>query len=140
MRESYAAGIIDGEGIIGISRRASITNKSKIGYLLTVQVSMKMPTLVPGWLLANFGGNYGEYKQGKNAWGTGMIAKWSIHGSEAQKFIDEILPFLIDKKEHAKLALTFPITSSSHHKSEEGIQEVVWERISKLQRKGIIKK
>jgi len=129
--EAYAAGIIDGEGSIGIGHKSNSNS-----YHLLVQVSMKIPTKVPKWLYSTFGGHYGEYAQGKNAWGDGVVAKWSIHGSEAQEFISQILPYLIDKVDRAKLALVFPIATSSHKGvAEKDIQQYVYETMKKLQSK-----
>ena len=48
--EAYAAGIIDGEGAIGVSNKSECNS-----YHLLVQVSMKVPSLIPKWLFTNFG-------------------------------------------------------------------------------------
>jgi len=129
--EAYAAGIIDGEGAIGIGHKSGSNS-----YHLLVQVSMKMPTQVPKWLFDNFGGHYGEYAQSKNAWGEGTIAKWSIHGSEAQEFIGLIVPHLLDKLDKAKMAIVFPIASSSHKGiAETDMQQHIYEEMRKLQSK-----
>ena len=75
---------------------------------------MRMPTAVPRWLFDNFGGHYGEYAQAKSAFGSGIVAKWSIHGVRAQEFITLIRPYLIDKAKLADIALVFTIASNSH--------------------------
>lgn len=139
---AYAAGIIDGEGSIGVGRKEGSAvavgkrGSCKLSYHLLVQVSMKIPTRVPVWLHTTFGGHYGEYQQGKNAWGTGTIAKWSIHGTEAQESISGIRPYLIDKAERADMALAFPIASSSHKGvAETGMQQFVYEEMRRMNSK-----
>ena len=106
MREqdlAYAAGIIDGEGSIGISRR-----KSNDSYLLTVQVSMTNDA-VPEWLHRNFGGNIGTYQPGKMSLSSKPITKWAVFGTRAQEFLRGIYPYLHEKERQASVALTFPI-------------------------------
>ncbi len=126
---AYTAGIIDGEGSIGVSLR-----KATQSYHLMVQVSMKLPTIIPKWLLTNFGGNYGEYKQSKRAYGEGIIAKWSIHGTAAQEFILSIYPYLMDKKDQAEVALVFPISHKGRRNAEYDIQSVCYDRLRQLKR------
>lgn len=128
MIEEYTAGIIDGEGCIGVS------HDNRGNFHLMVQVSMKLPSAVPKWLLTNFGGGYGEYSQSKRAYGSGVIAKWSINGIDAQEFISSIYPYLIDKKEQAELALVFPV-SHRGKKPEREIQLVIYERLKQLKRR-----
>jgi len=115
MKESYAAGIIDGEGSIGVSRKSKI-NGSYYNYLLVVQVTMRSPA-IPGWLATNFGGHVGRYEQSKRAFGKGYMSKWAIFGDEAKGFIEQILPYLIEKKNQAELALQFPMGKRGYRAS-----------------------
>lgn len=101
--DSYAAGIIDGEGSIGISHRTSGDS-----YILCIQVSMTHPE-VPFWLHSIYGGHIGTYAQGARSWGSRYVHKWSIYGVDAIKFLSSITPHLKEKKLQAESALDFPI-------------------------------
>lgn len=125
---AYLAGVIDGEGSIGIGMKTA-TNS----YHLMIQVSMKMPTLVPKWIFETFGGHYGEYAQGKNAWGEGMIAKWSIHGTEAQGLLKLIVDILKDKKERAEVAIVFPISSKGSRSVDTEMQDFCYTKMRGIQ-------
>lgn len=139
---AYAAGIIDGEGSVGVSRKQGSVvadgrrGSHKLSFHLLVQVSMKIPTKIPKWLYDNFGGYYGEYAQGERAWGSGIVAKWSLHGSSAQEFLSVIRPYLLDKAERADFALAFPIARSSHKgAAETEMQKYIYNEMKKLQSK-----
>ncbi len=97
----YAAGLFDGEGSVGISKR----NSGQI--FLQVQISMRCKE-VPEWFADRFGGNAIVYKQGKHALGSGSMCKWSISGYNAHKFLEVIVSYLIEKREQAEVALEFP--------------------------------
>lgn len=125
--DAYAAGIIDGEGSIGV------TNKNQGSYHLMCQVSMRNPE-IPTWLYLNYGGNIGTFKQGIHSYSNrpAVLTKWHINGTEAQEFIGQIRQYLIEKRDRADLALSFP-ASKKGVKAEIDIQEVVYERMRVLQ-------
>jgi hypothetical protein len=101
--DAYAAGIIDGEGSIGVTYRT--TNDS---YLLVVQVSMTQPA-VPTWLHETYGGGLGMYAQGARSWGSQYVYKWSIYGKEALLFISKVIPYLKEKRLQAEVASDYPV-------------------------------
>lgn len=136
-KAAYAAGIIDGEGSIGIARK---TNRNgSYYYSLTVQVSMKnIP--VPEWLATNCSGHVGRYKQSVRAFGGGYISKWAVHGHEAHGFLLSIQPYLIEKWEQAKFALMFPLGEQGNHYSlsDDGkeYQGMIYEIMKELNQHG----
>ena len=95
---AYTAGIIDGEGSIGIWKLGK-------GYRLTVEVEMCNKS-VPQWLKDTFGGRYGFYgKRGK--YKCGWSSRWDITDSKASEFLQLILPYLKIKKQQAELAIHY---------------------------------
>lgn len=98
---AYLAGIIDGEGCIGV-----YWDKSSKTYKLTLAISS---TSVE-WLIAlqeKFGlGNVHVQKhKAKKNWK--LQAHWSLTHSHAQEILRGCLPYLGIKKSQAELALTF---------------------------------
>jgi len=100
---SYAAGIIDGEGYIGILR----VNR-KLGdyprYELRVNVTM-CNSLIPSWLHANFGGSYYEFQppslKHKKRY------EWRLATWKAGEFLKLILPYLKMKQGEAQIGIAF---------------------------------
>lgn len=122
---AYAAGIIDGEGSIIISKQVSRC----ICFILQVQVSMKEPSKVPEWLSNNFGGNYTSYTQHSKTWGyNSSMLRWTICGIKAQEFLTITRPFIIDKIEQIDIALNFPIASAGQP-AEKDLQEAAFNLI-----------
>lgn len=100
---AYAAGLIDGEGCIGIR---SYKKRELMFYLLTLEVTMgrkgydslKKMQLV-------FGGNLKKLSERTER--HDAVWRWSMSGVVAEKVIKEIFPFLIVKSEQAGLAIRF---------------------------------
>ena len=95
---AYAAGIIDGEGYIGIGVH------HRPHHRLSVTVGMT-DSLVPTWLWITFGGSLNEYQRHHVGWRS--IWVWRICDRQAGEFLPQILPYLKVKREHAKLAIQF---------------------------------
>lgn len=98
---AYAAGIIDGEGYIGINKKYSKTHSSGYQYHIRIDVTMT-DFCIPIWLQSQFGGSVYIHK-GINK----PDMRWNITCRDAEKFLIAILPFLIVKKKQAELALQF---------------------------------
>jgi hypothetical protein len=100
----YMAGFFDGEGCIGINKTTSATKS--FGYRVEVQISQvkKEPLL---FFQEKYGG--GVYldkrslinKNWQDCW------HWCIAGRAAKKCLNDLLPFLINNKNKAKIALEF---------------------------------
>ena len=105
----YAAGLFDGEGSISITKRT--VGRITPMYMVQVQISMRCKE-VPEWFANHFGGSALVYKQGKHALGNGNICKWVTAGHNAQSFLEVVVPYLIEKRKQAEVALEFPIGMS----------------------------
>ena len=103
LRVAWAAGFFDGEGCISISKPI---NKRKngvhyTGYQLQAIVAQRdrRPLEV---IVGLFGGNITAVKiHGSTYW---YLRK---HGAKAAELLEQLLPFLVLKKEQAELALRF---------------------------------
>ncbi|MCK5608870.1 hypothetical protein KAR91_43760 [Candidatus Pacearchaeota archaeon] len=96
----YLAGIIDGEGCISIN----LYNKQASKYNLRVRVDNTSKELI-FWIAENFGGKVrfqkSYHRNYRDIW------RWEINYKNLEKLIKKILPYLIIKKEQAKLALKY---------------------------------
>lgn len=101
-KKSWTAGIIDGEGCIHIGKR---TGQNRKGFQLRINVSNTDPKMILE-LKSLWGGWSGPCSKDKrlnrkSAW------QWIITDTPAAKFLEEVYPFLICKKEQAVLAIEF---------------------------------
>jgi len=100
--KAYAAGLIDGEGYIGISHQTSGRAKNS-NYQLKVAISMTTKQSVE-FMKTHFGGNYyikplvEKHKP---------LFMWAISGDNASQVLRLILPYLQVKKQQALLAIKF---------------------------------
>lgn len=91
----YAAGILDGEGYI-------LINKAKRSHWLGVRVTNTNRSLIEK-LKAQFGGGIAKKPDGRarDCW------DWSTVGKGAAAFLVKVFPYLIVKKEQARMGLEF---------------------------------
>ena len=101
---AYAAGIFDGEGYVDIYQ-ATLSKASKNRSLYVRVIISQKDGKVMNWLQDNFGGYVRKEKRNKN-----YIYRWSIASKSASKFLSTIYPFLVIKKEQAKLTIQFEET------------------------------
>lgn len=101
---AYAAGIIDGEGYIAITKFRDKTCRAGYHYALKVQVGMSNPT-IPMWLHLNFGGSLNTFKPYKQGWKPRHI--WQTTTAQAGRFLELILPYLKEKIGQAQIAVEF---------------------------------
>ena len=100
---AYAAGIIDGEGCIGIWRDATRTRRR--GYCITLRVKVDMVDfVVPTWLKTKFGGSLRlSHKKGNRR----DQYSWLLTARQARDFLGLVLPYLKTKRTHAEVAIEF---------------------------------
>jgi len=101
---AYTAGLIDGEGCIGVYPQKCKTNKAGRRYSLTVVVSMSNWE-APLWLKETFGGYYQVFKN--KGYGTRIMYAWRISGKPANRVLKGILPYLRIKYRQAEMAIEF---------------------------------
>lgn len=146
MEDAYAAGIVDADGSIIIGRQTAHIDKRsdtqiEVSYHLKVQVSMRIPSQVPMLIHLQYGGKYGEYKnnQGNSTIGTQdcVMARWTIHGTEAQDFLTGIRPYMIEKAAQADVAMVFPVAPGGGRiPAEKEVQEHCFNLIKTLRSGG----
>ena len=99
----YVAGIVDGEGTIGISYR---TNRSGNGsYSLFLAVKMCNQKVVERIREFTGLGNIIHCPSYNNRWREQW--RWQVNGKEAKSILDMLWPLLVEKKEQALLAIEF---------------------------------
>lgn len=105
-RLAYAAGIIDGEGCIGAyNTRPKQETVRAAFYQLTVRVTMKTPRAVT-FLYVLFGGNR-DIKPTRGPEKLGPYFSWQVRNLQAEDCLRRILPYLVEKRDQALVALEF---------------------------------
>lgn len=98
---AYAAGLIDGEGCIGAYNTRTTGEKRAAFYQLTLRVGMKHPgPIIFLYKLFGFGRHISKTKYGP-------VFVWQARNRQAEAVLRLLLPYLIEKKAQAKLALQF---------------------------------
>ena len=102
---AYAAGLIDGEGWIGMRKKKGIRNKGRAySYAIGVSVGMANQEL-PEWLCSMFGGvvckRLTKQANRHDSW------HWQIEHGTALLALRSILPYLKLKRPQAELAIQF---------------------------------
>lgn len=102
---AYAAGVIDSDGCIGISRERRYGTPSPFYYRTKVRVTQSDLNVLM-WFKETFGGYIGilnkvspKYKR--------PVWNWYVNDSYVEDFLNGILSYLILKKPQAQLALEF---------------------------------
>lgn len=103
---AYAAGIMDGEGCIMISRSNSPNTRTGKRHMLLVEVSNTEPRML-WWMKEQFGGfvNLKNSNRIRPTWKPCWA--WNLRGGKAAQFLSSIAPYLQIKMPQAKLALEF---------------------------------
>lgn len=94
---AYIAGIVDGEGCIGLTRMKQTRIVMRVSVAMTDKI-------IPEWLDAEFGGTL-SVRNTRPGWKTRY--DWNIYSQKALVFLKQVLPFLVIKKGQAELAITF---------------------------------
>jgi hypothetical protein len=99
----YLAGIIDGEGSIGIDKQSPCKSRKTTYYAIRLLVvNTNVPLL--DWLKENFKGNIIKRPKIENR---RQCYVWSIFSCNAVNILKECLPFMIVKKRQAELLIEF---------------------------------
>lgn len=106
---AYLAGIIDGEGCLWIGK---IGREWKRGYISTqfrgiLKISITDKVLVD-WLLENFQGTESAFfKYQPKAELSRMVYEWIVTGDRLLDLCNQVLPYLVIKKEHCEIMIRF---------------------------------
>jgi hypothetical protein len=108
--QAYFAGIIDGEGYIGIQTHSGT---------YTAQVSVQMDDPYAIMLLAR------EYPEGNVYYrlrqGGVPYYQWCVRHYKAERFLTDIEPFLVVKQEQCKVARSFLVHRHRVHANKRGV-------------------
>lgn len=126
---AYMAGIIDGEGYIGIIARTR-------GYLLSLHINNTSENII-NWIAGHFGGRSNSYQPSSP--NNKRMYSWQATGQRAKDVIWQVQPYLVIKSEHANIALNFPIGNQWHifTTNEIALRQSSYERIRSLNAKGV---
>ncbi len=103
-RIAYAAGIIDGEGYIGIKVYKPGGSSGTINYTYLPRVVIKMNSgEIMDFFHGTFGGAVNLVPQKDSGYFPGFV--WEATGSSATKILKQLLPFLKTKKKQAEAAI-----------------------------------
>ena len=101
----YLAGIIDGEGWIGFNKSLRKGQKeSKLRYFVVLVVVNTNKDLM-AWLQSNFGGSVHKRKMHSEKWEQSY--DWRICCTQAINLIELVKPYLIIKRSHAEIAVSY---------------------------------
>ena len=99
---AYAAGLVDGEGCIIISKRKRSRNRRHL-YVNKVVINMVTPECIKKMQFL-FGGSINLKRNYKKANANSSFA-WTVSGKLATRFLEQIQPYLILKQPQAAAAL-----------------------------------
>ena len=107
---AYAAGFFDGEGTVSVPKRKV---KEKYYYRLNVSVSNTYRKTLEEFQVA-FGGQIYNDTNYVNK----PLFSWQINGQEAAKFLQQIEPFLAEKRSQAWLGMEYSALTVARDTSE----------------------
>jgi len=125
----YVAGIIDGEGHIGITlhRREPYT-------LFSVRVEITNTSLdLHEWLVRKFGGSCHVHWKKRYSTNHSPAFRWRIDSVGARKILELVRPYLKVKRQQADLALQFISLDS---KRVPSVRAEMYERMKELNKRG----
>lgn len=106
----YAAGLFDGEGCVLVTK----PRQSRMTPGLNVQIAGNYVPMFE-WLVANFGGSFNKAGHPKRIGETANYGpvktnqkqgyQWLVTGAAAQAFLELVLPYLMEKKGQAYVAV-----------------------------------
>jgi hypothetical protein len=107
---AYFAGIVDGEGSIGIELLSPTKSRKKTYYVCRLCVINTNLALMQ-WIKENFGGTF-DAKAPKIP-NRKLCYRWHIFGKDLENLITALMPHLRIKKEQAQLLLRYRETVAS---------------------------
>lgn len=115
---AYIAGIIDGEGCVGIHKCPDKRGYSRLHYLYLC-ISNNNPIVID-YFQSKLGGNITKRKSHPE-WNPNY--KWFIRSGKAEEVLSIVLPFLLIKKEQAKVGIEFSKIKSSTQGKRLSVEE-----------------
>lgn len=120
----YLAGIIDGEGCIGIELQAANKSCRKVDYYIPRLQVINSSIVLIEWITNNFGG---KYHMRKKETGRKYIYVWNVFGQHMEDILKAVLPHLLVKIQATNIILEYRatigdewnITEDTHKKRKE---------------------
>ena len=125
---AYLAGLIDGEGHIGISKHAR--PRYRYFYFQLKVAIVQKDDDIPNWLKNTFGGYIRVITKREN-----VYYEWSIGGKRAAWLLSETKKYMRGKKPQAEIAIKFQNgrkLSSHYKKGEAQQQEILYNKLRKM--------
>jgi len=112
---AYTAGLIDGEGNIGVQGIKPAGHHKRPNHYLVVRISMCDLPIIE-WLHDTFGGFVTTRTNHPSRQNNNRRPQWAwaIYSSDAQIFLEQVLPYLQVKRRQAELAIEFQTFTSAH--------------------------
>jgi len=100
---AHIAGIVDGEGCVGIYRhRYRASGEDRMSHHVRLNIANTCVPLMD-YLSVHLGGEVRVYARGTHK----PVYVWQAYGENAGMVLQAILPYLVVKKQHAEIALEF---------------------------------
>jgi hypothetical protein len=150
---AYMAGIIDGEGSVGLISFKQVckahgkvyteaTRGKVYGYysrtVMRVGVGMT-DEFIPSWLQAEFGGVLQHRLRSNPRWKDVWV--WDVRATKALNFLKQVLPYLILKKGQAELCIAFqelrPTQGHALSDVQKQVDEILYQRCKELNLRGV---
>jgi hypothetical protein len=128
LESSYLAGFFDGEGSITIVYGNTAKRHLSPNHSLQVSVGNTDPS-IPELLHKKYGGSLQVRKAKENC---RQVHQWIIRGSQCAIPLKDMLPFMRQKSNQAKLAIEFQASKPSYNKTKltpDEIQRREWYRV-----------
>ncbi len=150
LKASYLAGLIDGEGYIGIMKHKRYDDLTKNHYREVIKIANTDKKLIE-WLKNSFGGDMEERKW-KNGENYKTAYCWSKKYTNTEEILRKIMPYLRVKKKQAEIVLEVIKTKKkwwqrlnrnrsntpAYRKEDwQKLEKLYWQ-IRKLNKKGIL--
>jgi len=115
---AYTAGMVDGEGHIGLAPTASS--------FLPILVVTNTDERIIDWLVHRFGGSIHHHERDNGV--HKARHNWRLHGKHATTLLEKLLPYLVLKHDQAQLAMSFYAPGISFHHGARRLPEQELER------------
>lgn len=123
--KEYIAGFFDGEGNISISPHR-VSEEHKGPYLVLIINITQVDRTPLEHIAALYGGNIRIHRPANTNWS--VVHRWNITARSALKFLEDIVPYLIVKREEALIAIEFQKLKKlgSRYARNPEVRELEW--------------
>lgn len=134
---AWAAGIVDGEGCIGLEKNGHSRTQS-----YTLGLSIEMTHLSTIQKLRRIFGCGKQYERHRNKRHR-KLYQLQLHGKEASDAIRKMLPYLVTKREQANLAIEYsercqtePGNNQPVSVEVQNLRQIMYEEMQELNKRG----